>query len=191
MGIKETFEKAAEHFFIKPWDDKLRRIIREAAWSMPYFGSCVKTVIKVCEILGFSTDPFDMNSNVDKTIQNLIQLSEVNKRVRRIETPDEAQEMANNNFGNYLIIAAIADYIEEIKKGGIHHTAFIIRNKNYKDIPACGGGGLNKKMLENGWDISNARIHFNWGLKKIKYENKYYPLKDPKNCMYYFYYALK
>jgi len=194
MGkIKETFEKAADYFFIKPFDDKLKRIIRETAWSMSYFGSCVKTIIKVCNKLNFSTKPFDKKSNVDKTIQNLIQLSENEIRIKIIQSPDEAQELANENFGNYLIIAAVADYIEveNLHKGGVHHMAYIIRNDNYKGIPACGGGGLNQEMLEKGWDLSNARIHFNWGLKKIVYKNKTYPLKDPKECMKYFYYALK
>jgi hypothetical protein len=128
---------------------------------------CNKIVCGVVGDCGFDTTPFE-NVGVDKMIDNLNNLAKKQGGgVGRCTSFKEAQDKADRNIGNYLVIIL---YIETK-----HHVAFV-RNRYYSGNGKYGteigmrswknanlaiaGGGLKVKQMKAGGIFSDDIYHF-------------------------------
>jgi len=183
MEAKVWLEKMREAKRVE-FDRELRENIEKVAKSMPWPGGCDNTIRAVALLMGFSQRGLTSGS-IRVIINDLIDLEEETGEVIEISGPEEAQKLANENIGKFLIIAAVANFEDKKNmKGGKHHIAFVVsdlENKNFSN-PSCGGGGLIEKWFP--FIFSQASWHFSEEFRKGE-------MDDPMSAIRYFKYSLR
>jgi hypothetical protein len=162
------------------FNDLLKQTILESAkkhvsTESPTFWTCEIVQNEVMDQMGFDLKPFlkdcgGHRSGIANKIKACRELMGVSKGIVFKVTPEESQKYSNQNIGNYIVLALIEATIvvnkEDIEK---EHAAFVIEG-DFNSItgPTIGGGGMTQSMIDKGWVLSNARIHFtDW--QKVQY----------------------
>lgn len=198
------------------FNDKVKEVFTRLGKKRPWGGSCAITLIEAMQELGFQTIPEwlpvgvprkqQKTNNIDLIIHYLIKIAQKHPSLCQIignplnhcsyipynlkPAHKEAQRLANENTGDYFLIAATANYreLEPRKLYGNHHITTVVSGKLYNGAPLCAGGG----MANTDFIVSHAHIHFRWGWvygKKVRHKKA--PLISTKERMIYFKYMLK
>jgi hypothetical protein len=159
------------------FNDKLKSTIlesvnRHVSTENPSFWTCEIVQNEVMDLMGFDLKPFlkdcgGYRSGIKNKIKACLELSEVSKGLVIKLTPEDAQKYANDSTGEYIVLALMSDKLSSgIEKD---HVAFVIGGKfSSASGPCIGGGGMTKSMIDKGWVLSTASIHFtDW--KKVNY----------------------
>jgi len=167
----------------------LRCHIQDYAYGHQKSGYCIRTVIYALEKMGFSSIGIKGQfNNVDRIINKLQKLSETNKDIQIIQPSpglsihQTVNLLAAGTDCNYVIIAALANYLySEKKKGGWHHVGIVIPGGE-PSYPLIAQGGLIPEFIDR--IEAPASWSFSWGLK-----NKHGI--DNKDAMIYIKYGVR
>jgi hypothetical protein len=162
------------------FNDLLKQTILESAkkhvsTETPPFWTCEIVQNEVMGQLDFDLKPFlkdcgGYRSGIANKIKACRELMGVSKGIVFKVTPEESQKYSNQNVGNYIVLAMIDGTIivgqKNVEK---EHVAFVIEG-DFSSVtgPKIGGGGMTQSMIDKGWVLSNASIHFtDW--QKVQY----------------------